>query len=147
MNDIFNLLVDIHGEFEQTDKEYTDNIWFDGIDQKVFSFIHKVHNWPKEKEHKRDHTSRSSTRSNSSKSKSSTQEKAVKKILRVAESIAEAFFMKKKRDAEYIAESLSMEEELPKAGGRAKVYDDMEGIDLGIGKDTEVLLPKKFEDN
>ena len=23
----------------------------------------------------------------------------------------------------------------------------MEGIDLGIGKDTEVFLPKKFEDN
>ena len=28
-----------------------------------------------------------------------------------------------------------------------KVYDDMEGIDLGIGKDAEVFLPKKFEDN
>ena len=27
------------------------------------------------------------------------------------------------------------------------IYDDMEGIDLGIGKDTEVFLPKKFEDN
>ena len=34
-----------------------------------------------------------------------------------------------------------------KARARAKVYDDTEGIDLGIGKDAEVFLPKKFEDN
>ena len=36
-----------------------------------------------------------------------------------------------------------MEEELAKA----RVYDDMEESDLGIGKDTEVVLPKMFEDN
>ena len=30
---------------------------------------------------------------------------------------------------------------------RTKVYDDMEGIDLEIGNDTEVFLPKKFKDN
>ena len=67
--------------------------------------------------------------------------------LRVAGLIAEASFMKKKRrDAEYRAEALRMEEELAKARARAKVYNDMEGIDLRIGKDTEVFLPK-FEDN
>ena len=63
----------------------------------------------------------------------------------VATLIAEASFMKKKRDAEYQAESVRMEEELAKA--RAKVYDDMEGIYLRIDKDTEVFLLKKFEDN
>ena len=67
--------------------------------------------------------------------------------LRVAELIAEASFMKKKKDAEYQAEALRMEEELAKARARAKVYDDMEGSNLGIGKDIEVFLPKKFEDN
>ena len=109
---------------------------------------HKVHNWLKEeeKEHKRDHSSRSSTRSSSSKSKSSTLEKASEEKLRVAELIAEASFMKKKRDAEYRAEALRMEEELAKARARPKVYNDMEGINLGIGKDTEIFLPK-FEDN
>ena len=68
LNDMFKMLVDIHEEFEQTDKEYTGDIWFDEIDQKVFSFKHKVHNWLKEgeKEHKRNHSSRSSTRSSSS---------------------------------------------------------------------------------
>ena len=95
---------------------------------------HKVHNWLKEeeKEHKRDHSSRSSTRSSSSKSKSSTLEKASEEKLRVAELIAEASFMKKKRDAEYRAEALRMEEELAKARARPKVYNDMEGINLGI---------------
>ena len=148
LNSMFKMLVDIHEEFEQIEKEYTDDIWFDDIDQKVFSFTHKVHNWLKEekKEHKRDHSSRSSTRSSYSKSKSSTREKAVEEKLRVAELIAESSFMKKKRDAEYRAEAIKMEEELAKARARAKVYNDMEGIDLRIGKDTEVFLPK-FEDN
>ena len=148
MNDMFKILVDIHEEFEQIDKEYTDDIWFDDTDQKVFPFRHKVHNWLKEeeKEHKRDHSSRSSTRSSSSKSESSTQEKAVEEKLRVAKLIAGSSFMKKKRDAEYRAEAIKMEEELAKARARAKVYNDMEGIDLRIGKGTEVFLPK-FEDN
>ena len=95
----------------------------------------------------RDHSSRSSTRSSSSISKSSTQEKAVEEKLGLAELIAEASFIKKKGNPEYQAEALRMEEELAKARARAKVYVDMEGIDLGIGKDTEVFLPKKFEDN
>ena len=55
--------------------------------------------------------------------------------------------MKKKRDAEYQAEALRIVEELGKGRARAKRYDDMERIDLGIGKDTEVFLLKKFEDN
>ena len=107
-----------------------------------------MHTWLKEeeKEHKRDHSSRSSARSISSNSKSSTREKAVEEKLRAAELIAESSFMKKKRDAEYRAEAIKMEEELAKARARAKVYNDMEGIDHRIGKDTEVFLPK-FEDN
>ena len=40
-----------------------------------------------------------------------------------------------------------MEEELAKGRARAKIYDDMEWIDLRIGKDTEVFLVKKFEHN
>ena len=133
----------------QIDKEYTDDICFDDIDQKVFSFKRKMHNWLKEeeKEHKRDHASRSSTRSSSSKSKFSTREKAVEEKLRVVELIAKASFMKKKRDAEHQAEALRTEEELAKARTRAKVYHDMEGIHLKIGKNAEVFLPKKFEDN
>ena len=43
LNYMLKMLVDIHEEFEQIDKDYTNNIWFDNIDQKVFSFKHKVH--------------------------------------------------------------------------------------------------------
>ena len=107
---MFKMLVDIHEEFESIDKEYTDNIWFDDVDQKVLFFKHKVHNWLKEdeKEHKRDHSSRSSTRSSCYKLKSSARVKAVEEKLRVTELIAEASFMRKKRDAEYRAEALRM---------------------------------------
>ena len=69
------------------------------------------------------------------------------KKLRLTELIVEASFMKRKRDAEYQAEALRMKKELPKIRARAKVYDDMEGIDLGIGKNTEVFSLKKFENN
>ena len=64
---MFKTLVDIYEEFEQIDQEYTNDIWFGDIDQKVFFFKHKLHNWLKEdeKEHKRDHSSRSSTRKSS----------------------------------------------------------------------------------
>ena len=36
---------------------------------------------------------------------------------------------------------------MAKAIARAKVYHDMEQIDLGIGKDREIFLPKKFRDD
>ena len=42
LNDMFRMLVDIHEEQEEIDAEYDDEIWFDGLDQKVFSFKHEV---------------------------------------------------------------------------------------------------------
>ena len=58
LNGMFKMLVDIHEEFELIDKEHTNDISFDDIDQKVFSLKHKLHNWLKEEEkkHKRDHS-------------------------------------------------------------------------------------------
>ena len=47
---MFKILVDIYEEFEQIGKDYADDIWFDDIDQKVFSFKYKGHNWMKEEE-------------------------------------------------------------------------------------------------
>ena len=122
LNDMFKMLVAIHEEFEQINKKYTYNIWFDNIDQRVFSFKYKVCNWLKEqeKEHKRNHSSRSTARSSSSKSKFPTWKKAVEEKTRVADLTAEGSFMNKKRDAvyvddaEYQAEALMMEEEWQK---------------------------------
>ena len=42
LNDMFRMLVDIHEEQEEIDAEYDDEIWFDGLDQKFFSFKHEV---------------------------------------------------------------------------------------------------------
>ena len=146
-NDMLKMLVDIHQEVEQIDKEYTDDIWFVDIDQKVFSFKPRVHNWlqEEEKEHKRNHSSRSSTGSSSSKFKSSAQEKTVEEKLRVAELIAETSLMKKKRDAEYRAEALRMEKELAKT--RTRYMMTWKGLTLELVYFTEKVLPKKFEDN
>ena len=47
------MLVEIHEEQEEIDEEYDDEIWFDDMDQKIFSFKHKAHNWLKEGEKSR----------------------------------------------------------------------------------------------
>ena len=44
------MLVKMHEELEEIDEEYDDKIWFDDMDQKIFSFKHKVYNWLKEGE-------------------------------------------------------------------------------------------------
>ena len=59
LNDMFKMLVEIHEELENIDDQYTEELWFEDIDQKVFSFKHKVHNWLREVE-KQDKSGRSS---------------------------------------------------------------------------------------
>ena len=50
LSDMFKLAVEIHEEMENLDDQYTDAVWFDDIDQRVFAFKHKIHNWLKEGE-------------------------------------------------------------------------------------------------
>ena len=42
---MFKMFVEIHEELQNTDDEYTDKLWFEDIDQNVFSFKYKVHKW------------------------------------------------------------------------------------------------------
>ena len=44
------MLVEIHEEQEEIDEEYDDEIWFDNMDQKIFSFKHMMCNWLKKEE-------------------------------------------------------------------------------------------------
>ena len=44
------MLVKICEELENIDDQYTDKLWFEDIDQKVFFFKHRVHNWLREVE-------------------------------------------------------------------------------------------------
>ena len=130
LSDMFRMLVEIHEEQEEIDEEYDDEIWFDDLDQKIFSFKHKVHNWLKkgEKIRKSDQVSRCSSKSSSkcsskssaksissSKSKSSTKAKAIEEKVKVAELMMEASFIKKRKDAEYQTRPLMVEKELVKA--------------------------------
>ena len=50
LSNTFRMLVEIHEEQEEIDEEYDNEIWFDDMDQKIFSFKHKVHNCLKEGE-------------------------------------------------------------------------------------------------
>ena len=116
LNDMFKMLVEIHEELENIDDQYTDELWFEHIDQKVFSFKHKVHNLLREveKQDKSGRSSKSSSKSNSKSSssrsskRSSTKEIAVAEKLKVAELMAEASFIQKRREAELQAEALKV---------------------------------------
>ena len=98
LNDMFKMLVEIHEELENIYNQYTDELWFQGIDQKVSFFRLKVHNWLREveKQDKSRRSSKSSWKLNSKASssrlpkRSLAKERAVAEKLKVAELQAEA---------------------------------------------------------
>ena len=47
---MFKMLVEIYEELENIDDQYTDELWFEYVDQKDFSFNFKVHDWLREVE-------------------------------------------------------------------------------------------------
>ena len=142
----------------ELDDNYAEELWFTDIDEKVFSFKHKVHNWLKEgddtqrTENKsrsscsRSTSSKSSSRSTSSKSsKLSTKERAIEEKVRLADIQAEATLMQKKRYAELQAESLRIEEEMAKAQARVKIYE--ENIDQKVPLKTLTMADIKTGDS
>ena len=150
LNDVFKLIEEINQEMTELDDDYTENMWFSEIDDKVFGFKHRIHNWLKEGEklvkfERKSKSSRKSSKSSGSKSsklnstsssrssKLLAKEKAIQEKVHVAELQAEALFMKKKRDAEWQAESLRLEEEMAKARARVKMYEHE-------NQDQEIML-------
>ena len=117
----------------ELDENYTENMWFSDIDDKVFAFKLRVHNWLKEGEKlvklerksksSGSKSSKSSSTSSSRSSKLSVREKAIQEKVPVAELQMEASFKKKKRDSEWVAESLRLEKEMAKARTRVKIYE------------------------
>ena len=110
-DDKFEMLVEVHEEMLELQGCSNEAAWFGDIDEEVFAFRHKVNNWLKEivefRSNKSSRSSSSSKRSStSSKSRSSTKEKAMKEKLRVAELLAEAAFLEKKRTAQHQADEL-----------------------------------------
>ena len=95
----------------ELDDNYTEDMWFSDIDDKVFAFKHRIHNWLKEGEvllkfERKSKYSGKSSKSSGSKSlksnstsssrssKLSAREKVQEKVC-VAELQTEALFMKK----------------------------------------------------
>ena len=112
LSDIFKLIEDINQEMIELDDNYTEGLWFTDIDEKVFSFKHKVHNWLREgyetqriekksrSSCSRSTSSKSSSRSTSFKSsKLSTKERAIEEKVQLADLQAEEILMHKKRAA------------------------------------------------
>ena len=46
--DMFKLIEDVNQEMTELDDNYTEQLWFADIDEKVFSLKQKFHNWLKE---------------------------------------------------------------------------------------------------
>ena len=62
LNNIYKLIVEINNEMTEIDVNYSEQLWFSKIDEKVFSFKRKIHNWLREGENgaKREIGSKSS---------------------------------------------------------------------------------------
>ena len=137
LNDMFIMLVEIQEELENIDDQYTEELWFEDIDQKVFSFKHTVQNWLREveKQDKLGGSSKSSSNSSlkfsssMSLKRSSEKEIAVAEKLKVTEVKAETSFIQKRREAELQAQALKVEQELAKAQARVKVLDKENKLD------------------
>ena len=50
LNDIYNLIVEINDEMTEIDVNCSEELWFAEINEKAFSFKHKMHNWLREGE-------------------------------------------------------------------------------------------------
>ena len=50
LNDMFKMLVEFHEELENNDEQYTEKLWFEDINHKVFSFKRNISNYLKEVE-------------------------------------------------------------------------------------------------
>ena len=154
-DDKFEMLVEVHEEMLELQGSSNEAAWFRDIDGKFFAFRHKVNDLLKEavevRSKKLSRTSSSSKHSSrSNKSRSSTKEKAMQEKLRVAELLAEAAFLEKKRTAQHQADELRVQEELAKAKSRMKIFDAEEAIKhietprrmLNFGNDKSAIKPE-----
>ena len=106
---------------------------FNNLDQDVFNFKHKIHNWLKESDNKLlGPSSRGSSRrkkfsgstTSSGSSKSLTQLKLLEDKAKIAELKAEATFIMEKQKGEQQAKILHIQEEVARAKARDRVCED-----------------------
>ena len=160
-DDIFKLIIENHEEhckILKPEEQANEEDHFEDVDQRVFIFKHKVRNWLKDAEDECDkkssgriskaRSSKESTRSSRSsqasssrsseadslKSKVSSKAKAIQEKVKIAELLAEAEFMEKKRMIEMEAERLHIQEKVAKAQARFKIYEGLDQMSQKAGK-------------
>ena len=129
--------------------------WFDDLDQDVFNFKHKIHNWLKESDNK---SSSSSSRGNSrskklsgstkssGSSRSSTQWKLLEEKATIAELEAEATLMMETQRAEQEAKMLQIQGKVARAKVMARVYEDYIHIQSRASTKDEAEPDEVFEE-
>ena len=176
MDDIFKLIEETQHELISLDVQFSDDDWFDHIDEQVFSVKYKAHAWLRETEEadkksvKSDGSSKRSSKSGSSKgSKSSSnsssrrkhcsyniKDQVIKEKMKVAELIAEQTYMEKKKAAEYESKYLEIQQQMAKAQARVKVLAEAEEESVADLKyrncedwklPSSTLRPKENEEN
>ena len=161
-NQMIEAVTDSKEGFEDAEYKHVED-WFDEIDEKLCTFKRKVHNWLKdamrEMEDKKlsskgsSHSQRSkSSKSSHRSSRSSTKEKAIAEKMHLAELLAEASFMEKRRNVEYEAEPLQLQEKLEKTKARTKIYEEYDKQSIkdeaaadnqNVGKNLNQYYPQK----
>ena len=141
---IFKQLILVHQEYHsllEDDGKLADEEWFEEVDERVFTFKHKVYNWPIKAETEQSAkkayskkgskstssgSSRKTKSSNNSGSSRCSKERVMEEKARLAELMAEAEFMQLRQMTENRAEQLRGQEKLVKAKARSEVYEAME---------------------
>ena len=148
------VLQEYHSLLED-DETLADEEWFEEVDERVFTYKHKVYNWLKEAETEQSAkkaysrkgskstssgSSRKTKSSNSSGKSRCSKERAMEEKAKLVELMAEAEFMQQRKMAENRAEQLRVQEELAKAKARSEVYE------VWRGKDQKLIKVKLSED-
>lgn len=147
VNDVFKMLLEINQKMINLDPNYTDEEWFEEIDEKVFTFKHQIHGWLKRAEcEEASQCSKSVISKRSSRSSTtriSLKERAIDEKLRIAELEAQSAFYERKRKMDFETEALKREEELAILKARAIVY---EKEDFGYEEENKSKCNMKVND-
>ena len=138
----------------EDDEKLADEEWFEEVDERVFTFKHKVYNWLKEAETERSAKkvyskkgSKSTSSGSSRKTKSSnsgssrcSKERAMEEKAKLAELMAEVEFMQQRQMAENRAEQLRVQEKWQKQ------RQDLKFMRRWREKDQKLIKAKLLED-
>ena len=159
---IFKQLLLVHQEYHyllEDDEKLADEEWFEEVDERVFTFKHKVYKWLKEAETEQSAkkayskkgskstssgSSRETMSSNSSGRSRCSKERALEEKAKLTELMAEAEVMQQRQMAENRAEQVRVQEKLAKAKARSEVYEAMERKGSEVDQ-SEIIRGSKVE--